>query len=82
MVGIDALQAGHSLDKVKQCLQKSNLINPDDKKTSFLLRSLSFGRTFTLLWVGAWRWLLRFIEKFNSPNNSKAAYLQKLLEVQ
>jgi glycosyltransferase involved in cell wall biosynthesis len=81
MVGIDALQAGHSLEKVRQCLLKSNLINPDDNKTRFLLSSLRVGHTFTLLWVNIWRWLLKVIKKLNSPSNSKATYLQKLLEV-
>jgi glycosyltransferase involved in cell wall biosynthesis len=82
MVGIDVLQTGHSLDDVRQCLLKSNLINPDDKKTRFLLSSLGFGHTFTLLWVNLWRGWLKVINKLNLQSNTKAIYLQKLLEVQ
>jgi hypothetical protein len=82
MVGIDVLQTGHSLDDVRQCLLKSNLINPDDKKTRFLLSSLGFGHTFTLLWVNLWRGWLKVINKLNLQSNTKAVYLQKLLEVQ
>lgn len=81
MVGIDALQSGHSVEKVRQFLLNSNLINPEDNKTKFLLSSLRIGYTFTLMWVNVWRWSLNIIKRLNSQSNSKSIYLQKLLEV-
>ena len=77
-VGINVLQSEQNGDVAKRYFYESLKINPDDRKTRFLIWSLRIGRSFTLSFISLWQDVLRIMKSLTSDRSSQSRRLQKL----
>lgn len=82
MVGIDVIVTTRRADRTKPFLSKSLEINPQDRKSLFMLWSLKFGVSFALFVIRMWRTFLGYRKKIRTEGNPHSERLQKLLGIE
>lgn len=80
-VGINILQRQRNEDIAKPYFRESLRINPEDRKTRFVIWSLGVGHSFTLGLINLWQRSQHWVKRITSARYSQSKRLQKLLGV-